>query len=323
MADDMKNQAITTREAHYALRFTADQEKLIRDSFLSGATREEAAVLMEVARVRGLNPITRQIHFVKRWDSTKRADVWAYQTSIDGLRAIAERTGLYDGQDEAEYGPSDRAGNPEWAKVRVYRKDVARPFVGVAHWSEFVQTKRDGGVTSMWAKFPRLMLAKCAEALAFRKAFPNDMSGLYTDDEMAQAQNEAREAQQAARREENAAVVMAHRVERPAPQSAPVDQPRTVEVAAQPADEAPVVSEFGIDLSSDGVRVATAIRACGTVEELQAAAKLLPASTVSTDEAFALRRAYFDRRAQVSGKPVDPAFVAKWTARFGEWEVRS
>lgn len=166
--------------------FTPEQERMIRDSFLNGASREEAAVLMEVARARKLNPITRQIHFVKRWDSRAAREIWSHQTSIDGLRAIAERTGLYAGQDE-----------PEWlfegkqligAKVKVYRKDWARPAVGVAWWLEFVPINpKTQQPTRMWQQMPRLMIAKCAEALALRKAFPEDTGGLYIAEEMQQA----------------------------------------------------------------------------------------------------------------------------------------
>ena len=86
-----------------ALEFTAEQRQMIRDTFASGASDAEFAVLLEVARARRLNPIIRQIHFVKRYDSQKKREVWSTQVSIDGLRAIAERTGKYDGQDEPEY----------------------------------------------------------------------------------------------------------------------------------------------------------------------------------------------------------------------------
>src|SRR5437763_1720349 len=87
--------------------FSAEQEKMIRDSFLNGASESEAAVLLEVARLRRLNPLTRQIHFVKRnqWDDRSKSyrEVWSHQIGIDGLRAVAERTGRYDGQDEPEF----------------------------------------------------------------------------------------------------------------------------------------------------------------------------------------------------------------------------
>lgn len=179
--------------AHVAepLEFSPEQRQLIRDSYANGASDGEFAVLMEIAKARRLNPFLRQIHFVSRWDSQKRREVWAPQVSIDGLRAIAQRTGLYDGQDEPEFGPM-KEGHPEWAKVKVYRKDWRRPAVGIAFWTEYVQTFRDKqtgkqAVSSMWARMPRVMLSKVAESIALRKAFPEDMSGLYSDAEMAQA----------------------------------------------------------------------------------------------------------------------------------------
>lgn len=162
--------------------FTPDQEKLIRDSFLNGAPADEAAVLMELAKARRLNPITRQIHFVKRWDGQKKREVWAAQVGIDGFRSIAERTGLYDGQDEAEFEYEGK--QLRLCRVRVWRKGWSRPSVGVAHFTEYAQVKKEGGLTQMWATKPHVMLAKCAEALAFRKAFPEDMSGICSPEEM-------------------------------------------------------------------------------------------------------------------------------------------
>jgi hypothetical protein len=98
------------------------------------------------------------------------------------LRAIAERTGRYDGQDEPEF-EFDKNGFPVSCKVRVYRKDISRPFVGVAYFREYAQTKKDGSLTNMWGSKPRIMVAKCAEALAFRKGFPEDTAGLYIAEE--------------------------------------------------------------------------------------------------------------------------------------------
>lgn len=184
--------------------FTPSQEKMIRDSFLNGATREEATVLMELARVRRLNPITGQIHFVAR--NTKAGKKWSSQVGIDGFRVIAERTGKYDGQDEPEFERS-ADGMPTVCRVRVYRKDWGRPAVGVAHFTEYAQTDFNGKLTKMWESKPHIMLAKCAEALALRKAFPDDLSGLYTPDEMAQADNEVAAPKQAARKQSGERVV--------------------------------------------------------------------------------------------------------------------
>jgi len=169
------------------LRFSPEQERMIRDTCAIGATAEECSVLLEIARARRLNPLLRQIHFVKRWDNKQNRHVWSAQISIDGMRAVAQRTGRYNGQDEPEFGPKNQRGFPEWAKVRVYRKDWDRPAVGVAYWAEYVQTSQGGQPTKFWADMPFNQLAKCAESQALRKAFPEDCGGLYTDTEMEQS----------------------------------------------------------------------------------------------------------------------------------------
>jgi hypothetical protein len=56
--------------------------------------------------------------------------------------------------------------------------------VGVAFFSEYAQTDRSGNLTGLWASKKRIMLQKVAEALALRKAFAQDLSGLYTSEEM-------------------------------------------------------------------------------------------------------------------------------------------
>lgn len=181
IVDQPRSEAIEKRERP-ALEFTEEQRKIIRDSYAGGATEQDFKVLMEIAKAKRLNPLLGQIHFVQRYDSQKRCQVWSCQTSIDGFRSTAEDTGLYDGQDEPEfeYTPD---GSVLLARVKTYRKDIARAFVGVAYYTEYAQTTKEGSLTNMWRSKPHIMIAKCAEALALRKAFPQDLGQIYIKEE--------------------------------------------------------------------------------------------------------------------------------------------
>lgn len=150
---------------------------------------EELRLFSMVAARSGLDPFAKQVYAVKR--NGKGGARVTFQTGIDGYRSIAARTGLYDGQDEPEYGPilPEPYPHPEYATVRVYRKGVSRPIAATAYWAEYVPSD-----DYMWRRMPRVMLAKVAEALALRKAFPYDPehrqgigADIYTADEMAQA----------------------------------------------------------------------------------------------------------------------------------------
>jgi phage recombination protein Bet len=205
MSDDTALAVIERQpmELTRATMFTIEQEGMIREMYAPTATPLEFQVLIATARARRLNPILQQIHFVKRRQKLKEQDEsgrwierweekWSCQVSIDGLRAKAEETGLYDGQDEPEFewDEAPSIAHPWLARVRVYKKGVTRPFVGVARWNEFVQTYGQGATpTRMWSQMPSHMLAKCAEALALRKAFPEQLGGLFTSEEMGQADN--------------------------------------------------------------------------------------------------------------------------------------
>jgi len=105
-----------------------------------------------------------------------------------------------------------------------------------AFFEEYVQLKKDGLPTTMWKKMPRLMISKCAEALALRRAFPAELSGLYTVDEMGQADSEAA----AIATQQPAAQPMAKPAAKPAtpaPAAAPAAQPKP----EQPVQDAEVV----------------------------------------------------------------------------------
>lgn len=176
---------------------TLDREaiELLKTTICAGATDAELKLFVQASQRLGLDPFARQVFAVKRWDGNAGREVMAIQVSIDGFRLVAERTRKYAGQ----RGPFWTADGKEWvdvwlgksppaaAKVGVLRHDFNEPIWAVATWDQYKQEKRNGGLTAMWAKMGPLMLAKCAESLALRRAFPNELSGVYTQEEMSQA----------------------------------------------------------------------------------------------------------------------------------------
>lgn len=173
-----------------------EQIELVKRTVARGATNDELALFLYTAKRTGLDPLTKQVHFIKRKNWSKAAnngrggyiEVGTTQTGIDGYRSIAARTNELAGIDDAVFDSEDGI-NPKKASVTVYRMvgGEARAFTATARWLEYVATDRDGNPTAMWKKMPYLMIGKCAEALALRKAFPSELSGLYTNEEMSQA----------------------------------------------------------------------------------------------------------------------------------------
>lgn len=177
----MTNKDIVKNDQDNQLSFTRDQIDLIKKTIAVGATDDELKLFLYQARRTGLDPLNRQIYFVKRGEKA------VMQTSIDGFRVIAERSNKYAGQDNPIFEEGEN-GTPRKCTVNIYRfgPDSQRYLaaVGVAYWKEYCP---EAGKDFMWKKMPHTMLEKVAEAKALRKAFPQDLSGLYTDEEMDQA----------------------------------------------------------------------------------------------------------------------------------------
>lgn len=162
--------------------WSADEVQLIRQTVAKEAPDAEVAKFLYTAKRSGLDPLAGQILLVPR--SAKGKTNWTTQTSIDGYRLIADRTGKYAGNDDPTY---DSENAPTKAFVSVWKvvDGLRCPFTASARWDQYYPG--DGPQGFFWRKMPHLMLGKVAEALALRKAFPADLSGIYTAEEMEQA----------------------------------------------------------------------------------------------------------------------------------------
>ncbi|KAF0647126.1 MULTISPECIES: phage recombination protein Bet [Streptomyces] len=185
-------------------QWTEQQATVLRQSGIGDTvTRAELDGFLHLCQRTGLDPFSRQIYLIGRWDKRAGREVYTPQTGIDGYRVVARRAvaksgGSYGYEDTLWCDPSGRWRDvwladepPAAAKVTVLRDGLR--FSAVALYREYVQTNRDGKPIGLWAKMPAGQLGKCAEALALRKAFPHDLAGVYTTEEMGQADNPSAE----------------------------------------------------------------------------------------------------------------------------------
>ena len=176
---------MTTALAERPVDVTSEQLDLIKRTVANGATDAELKLFLFDCARRGVHPLDKLLHF------TKRGGKYTPVTSIDFMRSQAAMTGEMAGSDDAVINfTEDDAGKVVWASasatVTVYRLTQGQRYAysATARWAEYYPGEAGG---SMWRKMPNTMLGKCAEALALRKAFPQQLAGLYAREEMEQA----------------------------------------------------------------------------------------------------------------------------------------
>lgn len=165
-----------------------EKKELLKRTICKGSDDNELELFIHACKRTGLDPFMKQIYAVKRWSGAEKREVMTMQTSIDGFRVIADRTGKYAPGAEPIYEYDGEKVIAATAHVKKMTADGTWHQVSAtAFFEEYAQRDKEGNPTQFWKKMPHVMLAKCAEALALRKAFPAELSGIYTFDEMAQA----------------------------------------------------------------------------------------------------------------------------------------
>ncbi|GAB6925861.1 hypothetical protein JCM9803A_63110 [Rhodococcus erythropolis] len=188
--------------------FTDVQVAALRQLGVEDAPKGDLDLFFHQAKRTGLDPFAKQIYMlgrrtkIKVWNErAKRQDEewvmkYTIQTGIDGYRVTGHRLARLAGDDIAVEGPFWRGADGGWDDVWLdpNRPPLAAKYIvvkngvkysSVAMYGEYVQTySKDGQQhpNSMWAKMPANQLAKCAEAAAWKKAYPNDFSGMVLED---------------------------------------------------------------------------------------------------------------------------------------------
>jgi len=181
----MKNEIIAI---DYSSKETIE---VLRQILAVGATDTELSLFIEICKSTGLNPFKKEIWFIKTKGKKYKDEMGNWQegaarlqimTGINGFLAIANNHPQFDGLECEVFYAADKR-TPLSAVVKVHRKDRKFPSVATALWHEYYKPNKYGNV-GIWEQIPSIMIAKCAKSLALREAFPQELNGLYTQEEM-------------------------------------------------------------------------------------------------------------------------------------------
>lgn len=142
---------------------------VLKNTIAKDATKAEFAVFLEYVKSTGLDPFKKEIWFIKAKGQVQM------MTGINGFYAVANQDPNYDG---IETEIVEENGRIIKAVAKVYRKDRRVPMTAEAYFEEYAKPYGN------WKTMPRVMISKCAEAMALRKAFPQQLNGLYSTEEM-------------------------------------------------------------------------------------------------------------------------------------------
>jgi len=176
--------AVTKTKAELSLASNQELTEVLRSSLYPGASDASIAMVLSYCKATDLDPMQKPVHIVPMWDKNLRQERDVIMPGIGLYRIQAARTQQYAGVSEPEYGPDTTATLddvqvtfPAWCKIVVRRllpNGVMAEFAAVERWLEnyATQSSKTAAPNAMWKKRPYGQLAKCAEAQALRKAFP-------------------------------------------------------------------------------------------------------------------------------------------------------
>lgn len=159
---------------------------VLRQTVAKGSTDSEFAMFLEFCKATKLNPFKREIWFIKGRDYTNKMGnkiEGAVQliTGFNGYLAIANSHPQFNGI-ESDIVKNDD-GSIDYATATVHRKDRKYPSVAKVFFKEFYKPGFNGK-ESTWDKMPSVMIIKVAKSHALREAFPQELGGLHTQEEV-------------------------------------------------------------------------------------------------------------------------------------------